>query len=217
MMLHDIFTFFLSIDQHLITLLTTHGSWAYAILFLIIFCETGLLVTPFLPGDSLLFIAGGLSSQTGLSLNVFYLFLLLVLASWLGNQVNYQLGRWCGPRVFSMKNKWFFSQAYLKKTHDFYEVHGKSTIILARFLPIIRTFAPFVAGVANMNYQIFTFYNFMSALLWIGSLLLCGYLLGHVSFVQLHLNIMIYGIVFLSILPGLVSYCRQKRTTSRSG
>lgn len=215
-MFHDLFTFFLSVDQHMIMLFTQYGSWAYAILFLIIFCETGLVVTPFLPGDSLLFIAGGLSSQTTFSLNVFYLFVLLVLASWLGNQVNYQIGKWCGPRVFSMKNKWFLKQAHLKKAHDFYEKHGKSTVILARFLPIVRTFVPFVAGVANMDYRVFTLFNFLSAVLWIGSLLLVGYMLGHVSFVQSHLNLMIYTIVLLSILPGLVSYYRQKRSEPRA-
>jgi membrane-associated protein len=208
-MLHTLIHFISSIDQQLITFVSAYGAWAYGLLFLIIFCETGLIVTPFLPGDSLLFIAGGLSTQAG-SLNIGYLFIVLVMASWLGNQVNYQVGNWIGSRVFAIKNSWLFKPQYLQHTHDFYLKHGKATIILARFMPIIRTFAPFVAGVAKMNLRVFTCFNLLSAVIWVGSLLLAGYLLGQVPLIQNHLNVMIYIIVFVSLLPGIITVLREQ-------
>lgn len=209
--MHTVIHFFLTLDQHLITLISNYGLWAYGLLFLILFCETGLIITPFLPGDSLLFIAGGLSSRPGSALVIGYLFLLLVLASCLGNQVNYQIGRWVGPRVFSMKHSWIFNQKHLRAAHDFYEQYGKMTILLARFMPIVRTFAPFIAGVADMNKRLFTWYNILSAILWVGSLLTAGYMLGQVAFIQKHLNVMIYGIIACSLLPSLLAYFRHSR------
>lgn len=200
--------FFLTIDQHLLAFVSSYGAWAYGVLFLIIFCETGLIVTPFLPGDSLLFVAGNIAAQPNHVIEITGLFILLVLASWLGNQLNYQVGYLIGPRVFKFKDSRWLNQRYLQEAHQFYEKNGKMTLILARFIPIIRTFVPFVAGVAAMNKWVFTLYNFLSAVLWIGLMLFAGYYLGRFHFVQAHFAYLIYGIIVISLMPSVWAFIR---------
>jgi len=206
--MQDFFSFLLSIDKQLVLWLSTLGPWTYLVLFLVIFCETGLVVTPFLPGDSLLFVAGSLATQP--SLNIFALLVLLIAASFLGNQLNYTLGRFIGPKVFRFKNSWLLNQKHLREAHQFYERHGKMTLIIARFIPIIRTFAPFVAGVGTMSLPLFTVYNAVSAVLWVGSLLMTGYFLGSIPFLQVHLSLVIYGIIVVSLLPVGVAFCNRR-------
>lgn len=188
----------LHLDKYLFVFVSSYGVWAYALLFLIIFCETGLVITPFLPGDSLLFVAGTIAAQDDQSLDITYLFLILVFASWLGNQVNYSLGYWLGERISTRP---WFNHAYLKDAHHFYQKHGKLTLILARFLPIIRTFVPFVAGLSVMNIRVFTLYNLLSALIWIGVMLFSGYFLGQIPIVKSNFVLFIYTIIFVSLLP----------------
>lgn len=215
-MLQDWLSLLLSIDKHLILWISTLGHWTYLVLFLVIFCETGLVVTPFLPGDSLLFVAGSVAAQQASALELPWLMFLLILASILGNQLNYVFGRWFGPRVFRFRDSWLLNQRYLHQAHQFYEHHGKATIILARFLPIIRTFAPFVAGVGSMNSFFFTLYNALSAVLWVGLMLIAGYFLGSLPFFQAHLSLVIYGIIVLSFLPALLSWLSRKVIGSTS-
>ena len=200
-----IFNYFLHIDVFLNTIVSTYGFWTYLLLFAVIFCETGLILTPFLPGDSLLFTAGSIAAQPGNPLNIFLLFTLLFLASILGNQINFLVGRVFGPRIFSAESSRLLNKKYLQKTHAFYEKHGRKTIIFARFLPIIRTFAPFVAGIGAMNLLRFSLYNLLSAFLWIGSLLSLGYFLGSIPIIKENFSLVIYGIILISILPPLLS------------
>lgn len=199
----DFLNFFLHIDQYLVSFVANYGLWTYALLFAIIFCETGLVVTPFLPGDSLLFAVGSLAAQTAQPLDILVLFALLALASVLGNQVNYLVGRFIGPKVFTARESWFFNPKHLERAHQFYETHGGITIVAARFLPIIRTFAPFVAGASRMKFQLFFLYNVLGAFLWIGSLLGCGYFFGSIPIVKENFVLVVYGIVLLSLLPML--------------
>lgn len=201
--LQHLFYLILHIDVFLNTFVSTHGSWAYCLLFAVIFCETGLIVTPFLPGDSLLFVAGSIAAQPGNPLSIVLLLVSLFLASLLGNQINFLVGRFLGPRIFSVENSWLLNKKYLEQTHIFYEKHGGKTIILARFLPIIRTFAPFVAGIGSMNVVHFSLYNVFSAFLWIGGLLGLGYFLGSIPIIKENFSLVIYGIIFLSLLPPL--------------
>lgn len=208
----DWFLFLLSIDKHLVLWISALGAWTYLVLFLVIFCETGLVVTPFLPGDSLLFVAGSIAAQRVGTLNIVTLLILLIIASCLGNQVNYMLGRWMGPKVFRFQDSWLLNQQYLHKAHRFYERYGKMTIILARFMPIIRTFAPFVAGVGTMSGLSFFLYNVLSAILWVTGMLMAGYFLGSIPFLQAHLSWIIYGIIVVSLLPTIAALF--KRTVS---
>ncbi|EHL31371.1 DedA family protein [Legionella drancourtii LLAP12] len=180
-------------------------------LFAVIFCETGLIVTPFLPGDSLLFAAGSIAAQSDNSFNAGILFLLLLLASILGNQINFLIGRALGPKIFSTNNSWLLNKNHLQETHVFYEKHGGKTIIFARFLPIIRTFAPFVAGIGAMKVLHFSLYNIFSAFLWIGSLLSLGYFLGSIPVVKENFALVIYGIIFISLLPPVITLLSRKK------
>ncbi|MBI3917863.1 MAG: DedA family protein [Betaproteobacteria bacterium] len=198
----------LHLDRHLLWVVENYGTWIYLILFLIIFCETGLVVTPFLPGDSLLFVAGTLAA-TG-SMYVHSLFAVLATASFLGDNTNYWIGRFAGPRVFRRKESWAFNPAHLERTRRFYEKYGAQTIVIARFMPIVRTFAPFVAGVGRMNYGRFLFYSFSGSVLWISSLTYSGYYFGNVPLVKQNLTLVIAGIVILSILPGVAQYLRSR-------
>lgn len=203
----------LHLDRHLQVLIQNYGVWIYLILFLIIFCETGLVVTPFLPGDSLLFVAGALAA-TG-QMYVHGVFALLVLASFSGDNTNYWIGRFFGPRVFSRKGSTLLNPAHLARTQQFYEKHGGKTIIIARFVPIVRTFAPFVAGIGRMTYPQFMMFAFGGAVLWIGSLVYAGYFFGNIPWVRSNLSLVIIGIVVLSILPGVIEFLRAK-TRSRA-
>jgi membrane-associated protein len=210
--LHPLIHNLLHLDTMLSNLASINSLWTYSILFLVIFCETGLIITPFLPGDSLLFAAGSLAAQTGQPLNILMLFVSLLMASFLGNQVNYSIGRLLGPKVFSSNRSWLFHKKHLFETRAFYERHGGKTIVFARFLPIIRTFAPFVAGVGQMNLMHFTAYNAISALLWIGSLLSLGYFLGSLPLIKEHFTVVIYGIIIVTLLPPLMTLlCRRMR------
>ncbi|MFJ1266966.1 DedA family protein [Legionella lytica] len=209
--LHQLIDYVLHIDIYLNTFVTTYGFWTYLALFAVIFCETGLIVTPFLPGDSLLFAAGSIAAQPDNSFNVIILFVLLFIASVLGNQLNFLIGRALGPRIFSANESWLLNKKHLHEAHVFYEKHGGKTIIFARFLPIIRTFAPFVAGVGTMKVVHFTLYNLVSALLWIGGLLSLGYFLGSLPVVKANFVLVIYGIIFVSLLPALFALLNKKK------
>lgn len=203
--------FILHIDVHLAELVAQYGIWVYAILFLILFCETGLVVTPFLPGDSLLFVAGALAALPGNDLNVHTMVALMVVAAILGDAVNYTIGRLFGDKLFSNPNSKIFRRSYLDKTHAFYERHGGKTIILARFVPIVRTFAPFVAGMGKMSYRHFAIYNVAGGLLWVLLFTYAGYLFGNFPVVQENLKLLIVAIILLSVLPGVIEVIRHRR------
>lgn len=207
--LQEFFQFLLNIDQYLLSFVEAYGALTYIVLFLILFCETGLVVFPFLPGDSLLFAAGSIAANSA-GLNIRVLFLLLIIASILGNKVNYLIGRFIGPKVFKAKESWLLNKKHLEEAHRFYERHGGKAIIFARFIPIIRTFAPFVAGVGYMNIQLFTFYNVVSGIVWVGTLLGAGYYFGSQPFVKTHFSTILYGIIFISLLPPLLAFAFQK-------
>ncbi|NYS28461.1 MULTISPECIES: DedA family protein [unclassified Pantoea] len=209
--LHFLVDFILHIDVHLAELVAQYGIWIYAILFLILFCETGLVVTPFLPGDSLLFVAGALAALPGNDLNVHIMAALLVVAAVLGDAVNYTIGRLFGERLFSNPNSKIFRRSHLDKTHAFYARHGGKTIILARFVPIVRTFAPFVAGMGHMSYRHFALFNVTGALLWVLLFSYAGYLFGDLPVVQENLKLLIVGIILVSILPGVIEVWRHRR------
>jgi len=202
------FDIVLHLDRHLQWLVSNYGVWIYLILFLIIFCETGLVVTPFLPGDSLLFVAGTLAA-TG-DIYVHGLFALLAAASFAGDNSNYWIGRLLGPRVFRREKSWAFNPDYLEVTQRFYERHGGKTIVIARFAPIVRTFAPFVAGIGRMRYERFLLYSFAGSVLWIGSLTYAGYFFGNIPVVRQNLSLVIVGIIIVSIMPGIVGFARSR-------
>jgi membrane-associated protein len=203
----ELVDFILHLDVHLNTIIQNFGIWTYLILFLIIFLETGIVITPFLPGDSLLFAAGSFAALG--SLNVFVLFIILTLAAILGDTLNYWIGHFIGPRAFS-GNVRFLKKEYLDRTHGFYEKHGGKTIILARFIPIIRTFAPFVAGVGAMDYPRFFFFNVIGAVLWVALFTFGGYFFGNLPFVRDNFTIVILAIIVISVLPGVFEFLRDK-------
>lgn len=213
--IHLVIDFILHIDVHLAELVAQYGVWVYGILFLILFCETGLVVTPFLPGDSLLFVAGALAALPGNDLNVHLMVFLMVAAAILGDAINYTIGRLFGERLFSNPNSKIFRRSYLDQTHKFYEKHGGKTIILARFVPIVRTFAPFVAGMGRMSYRHFAAYNVIGALVWVLLFTYAGYLFGNVPVVQENLKLLIVAIIVLSILPGVIEIWRHKRAAAK--
>jgi len=200
--------FVLHIDKYVGALAETFGLFTYAILFLIIFLETGLVITPFLPGDSLLFVLGAFSAQG--TFNVLLLFILLVIAAILGDSVNYWIGNYFGEKVFA--NSRFFRQEHLERTKEFYRKHGGKAIVLGRFAPIIRTFVPFVAGVGKMNYPRFLTYNILGAIVWIALFLFAGYFFGNLPLVEKNLTMIIYIIVVISFIPIILEYVRHKRS-----
>jgi membrane-associated protein len=201
--------FFLHLDEHLNQIVTTYGVWTHLILFAIVFAETGLVVTPFLPGDSLLFAAGALAALG--SLDLWLLVVLLIGAAILGDTVNYWVGAWIGPRAFS-GNVRFLRKDYLERTRAFYEKHGGKTIILARFVPIIRTFAPFVAGVGAMSYPRFIVYNIIGAVLWVGLFVPLGYFFGNMPTVKNNFSLVIFAIIGISVMPIAVEMFRARRS-----
>jgi membrane-associated protein len=200
--------FILHMDVHLKEIITDYGLWTYAILFVVIFIETGLVVTPFLPGDSLLFAAGSFAALG--ALNPVYLFLLLAFAALLGDTVNYSIGHYIGPRAFSGEIK-FLKQEHLVRTQEFYEKHGGTTIILARFIPIIRTFAPFVAGIGTMKYGRFIAFNVIGGLAWVAIFLSMGYFFGNIPFVQKNFELVIFAIIFISFIPPFYEFFKARR------
>jgi membrane-associated protein len=195
------------LDDHLLWVVQQYGAWIYALLFLIVFCETGLVVTPFLPGDSLLFVAGTIAAAGGM--NVHLLALLLVLAAVLGDSVNYALGRYLGPKVFR-QDSWLLRKEHLERTNRFFARHGGKTIVLARFVPIVRTYAPFVAGIGQMDYARFLSFNIIGALIWVILLTYAGYFFGNLPLVKDNLSLVIILIVLLSISPAIVEVVRQR-------
>jgi len=202
----------LHLDRHLQWLAANYGVWIYAILFLIVFCETGLVVTPFLPGDSLLFVAGTLAAAG--DMYVHGLFAVLATASFAGDNTNYWIGRYIGPRVFTRQKSAFFHPEHLARTQRFYEKYGAKTVFMARFVPIVRTFAPFVAGIGRMRYGRFLFYSFSGSIAWVGSLTYAGYYFGTVPAVKQNLSLVIVLIVLLSISPGVFEYLRHRARRS---
>ncbi|MBI5886644.1 MAG: DedA family protein [Deltaproteobacteria bacterium] len=205
----------LHLDVHLSAITDHYGLWTYAILFLIIFCETGLVVAPFLPGDSLLFAVGSLAAIDSLRLD--YLLVFLTVAAVLGDTVNYGIGRFMGPRVFAMEDSRVFKREYMDRTRAFYEKYGGKTIIFARFVPIIRTFAPFVAGVGAMKYRRFIFFNVAGGAAWIGILVCAGYFFGALSAVKKNFTMVIFIIIIISITPGIIEYLRHHRGGAGKG
>ncbi len=199
---------FMHLDKHLSLIIQSYGVWTYAILFLIIFCETGLVVMPLLPGDSLLFAAGAFAALG--AFDVYWLSALLALAAILGDTLNYWIGHYIGPRVFSRKDVRFLNREYLDRTHAFYEKYGGKTIIIARFVPIIRTFAPFVAGVGSMTYSRFIMYNIAGGLAWIAIFVAGGYFFGNLPIVRKNFTLVIMAIILISILPGIIEYIRHR-------
>ena len=207
--LHWFVDVILHLDQHLAELVQNYGTTTYIILFLIVFCETGLVVTPFLPGDSLLFAIGAISSIGGLDLGL--VMLLLCVAAIIGDTVNYHIGKYIGPRAFENKNSRIFKREYLERTERFFEKYGGKTIIIARFVPIIRTFAPFLAGVGTMSYRRFLVYNVVGGVFWVGSLTLAGYFFGELEIVKKNFSLVVFAIIFISILPAIIELIKAKR------
>ena len=208
--LHQFLSILLHLDKYIVSFVALHGAWTYLLAFAIIFCETGLVVVPFLPGDSLLFTLGSVVAQPQHPLSLMVLLLLLIVAAIAGNYVNYRIGRLMGPKVFTMPGTCLLNKKHLEETHRFYEKHGGKTIIYARFIPIIRTFAPFVAGISYMSISKFHLFNALSALLWISCLLIAGYFLGSITLVQENFTLVIYAIIGLSLLPPFIAFMHQK-------
>jgi len=202
---------FVHLDVHLAAMAQTLGPWLYVLLFAVIFCETGLVVTPILPGDSLLFAAGALAALDGSPLNVWLLGLLLFVAAVLGDASNYAIGKRMGPKVFAAEDSWLLNKKHLEHARAFYEKHGGKTIILARFIPIVRTFAPFVAGIGRMPYRRFGMFNVVGAFIWVWPFLLAGFWMGNQPVVKDNFHIIVVAIVIISVIPGVVEFIRAKR------
>lgn len=208
--LQTIIDIFLHLDKHLVQWTLQYGVWLYALLFLIIFAETGLVVAPFLPGDSLLFATGAVCALQDSALNVWIMIPLLIVAAVLGDAVNYSIGQKIGLRLFKNPNARILNQKNLDMTHAFYEKHGGKAVIIARFAPFVRTFVPFVAGVGSMTYKKFFSYNVIGGVLWIASFTILGFLFGNVPIVKKNFTLVIFGIIFLSILPGIIEFLKHK-------
>lgn len=204
-----IFDIFIHLDRYLSLVIRVYGLWTYLIIPVVVFCETGLVVTPFLPGDSLLFAAGAFSAAG--DLRVAFVYLLVAAAAIAGNVVNYQIGYFAGPRVFHKESSRLFNVEYLRKTHAFYEKYGAATIIIARFLPIIRSFAPFVAGIGRMNYFKFSVYNVVGSLAWVSLFVLGGYYFGNIPAVRRHFSMVIMAIIVISVLPSVITYLKHRK------
>jgi membrane-associated protein len=213
--IQDILEFLLHLDRHLFDLCSQYGAWVYAILFVIVFCETGLVVTPFLPGDSLLFAVGSLAAINALDLPTSIV--LLCLAAVLGDTANYWIGNYVGPKVFQKENSRLLNKEYLVRTHRFYEKHGGKTIIIARFLPIIRTFAPFVAGIGSMTYRRFLLFNVVGGALWVLLFETAGYFFGSVPLVKNNFSLVIIALVLIPGIPSLVEVIRMQLKKRRAG
>ena len=207
-LIQTFFDIFMHLDKHLGAVIQAYGIWSYLILFLIIFCETGLVVTPILPGDSLLFAAGAFAAAG--ALDVRWLFILLTIAAIAGDTLNYWIGSYLGPKIFHKEEVRFLNREYLDRTHRFYEKHGGKTIIIARFMPIIRTFAPFVAGIGKMTYVRFVSYNIVGGVVWIAAFIFGGYFFGNIPVVKKNFTLVILAIIFLSILPGIIEFVRHR-------
>lgn len=212
-LIQSLIDFILHIDKHLVEIVSNYQTWTYLILFVIIFAETGFVVTPFLPGDSLLFAAGAIIAKPESGLNIFLMWILLIIAAIIGDMVNYMIGDYIGPRAFSGKYK-LLKKEYLDKTQDFYIKHGGKTIIYARFIPIIRTFAPFIAGVGTMSYGRFASYNVIGGILWVTSFLFIGYFFGGLPVIKQNFTYVIFAIIVLSLLPPIIELLRGSKKKS---
>jgi len=208
-LIKDFIDILLHLDKHLDLVIRNYGFWTYGIFFLIIFLETGLVVTPFLPGDSLLFAAGAFAALG--SLDTKWVIMLLSIAAIAGDTLNYWIGHIVGPKVFSKEKSRFLNKEYLNRTHQFYERYGGKTIILARFIPIIRTFAPFVAGIGSMTYGRFITYNIVGGIAWVVFFVLGGYFFGNIPSIKQNFSLVIAAIIFLSILPGIIEFLRHRK------
>jgi len=211
--LTTLFYSILALDQTLASIAAEYGPWLYALMFAVIFAETGLVVTPFLPGDSLLFIAGTVVASAGLNIHV--LVPLLLLAAVLGDSVNYSIGHYIGPRIFDKPDSRWFKQDHLRRTQAFYDKYGGVTIIIGRFIPIIRTFAPFLAGVAGMDYRRFFAFNVVGGILWVGLLVYAGYVFGNIPWVKDNLTWIVIGIVVVSLIPAVVTFMKERGSSKR--
>jgi membrane-associated protein len=209
--LHQLIDIFLHLDAYLDSWGTAIGPLLYVVLFLVIFCETGLVVMPFLPGDSLLFAAGALAARPGFPLEIWWVVLLLCVAGVLGNMVNYWIGYRVGPKVFTSESSKLFNKKYLLKAQAFYERYGGKTIVLARFVPIIRTFAPFVAGIGKMSYTRYTVYNLLGTLPWVGGFAFGGYFFGNLPTVKRNFHFVVVAIIVISVMPAVIGYIRERR------
>lgn len=202
----------LHLDKYLTVIIKSYGIWTYALIFLIIFCETGLVVTPFLPGDSILFATGALAS-IGV-LKIFPLFIVFYLAAVIGDTANYHIGQKIGNKILDKENVKYINKEHLKKAHNFYKKHGSMTIVLGRFIPIIRTFVPFVAGIGEMTYPKFITYNMLGALLWVSLFLGGGYFFGNLPFINAHFSYILIAIIVISVIPGILAFIKEKRNGS---
>ena len=208
-MLTQLFDYVLHLDKHLSFIIENYGLWCYLIFFLVTFCETGLVVTPFLPGDSLLFALGTLAASG--SLEVASIFILLSIAAVAGDSANYAIGKYFGHVILRHQGKWFLKKEHIDRTHGFYEKYGAKTIVIARFVPIVRTFAPFIAGVGNMTYLKFFSYNVIGGLLWVTLFIFGGYFFGNIPVVKRNFSLVIFAIIILSIMPAVIEIIREKR------
>lgn len=215
-LLAQVWDIFLHLDVHLNAWAGTLGPWLYVVLFAVVFCETGLVVTPFLPGDSLLFAAGALASRAGSPINLWVLIPVIFAAAVIGDSVNYEIGKWLGPKVFTRKDSWLLNQNHLHKAHTFYEKYGGKTIILARFIPIIRTFAPFVAGIGKMTYLHFISYNIIGAAAWVLLFVFGGYWFADLPLVQNHFHYVIVAIIVISVLPAVYEVWAERRKSKKN-
>lgn len=203
---------FLHLDKYLMTVTQDYGSWTYGMLFLIVFCETGLVVTPFLPGDSLLFAAGAISALG--SLSIFKLIIVIFFATLIGDNVNYHLGKFIGKKIIEKENSRLIKKEHIEKTQGFYDKHGGSAVILARFIPIVRTFAPFVAGVGNMKYLKFLSFSMVGSLLWVSVCSMAGFFFGSLPFVKENFSIVVLAIISISLIPAVVTFIKEKKSAS---
>lgn len=205
----NIIDFVLHINEYIYYIIQNYGTWVYLIFFLVVFCETGLVVVPFLPGDSLLFASGAFAAIG--SLDIKFVFLIFLAAAVLGDTVNYHIGKFLGPKVFSSEHTRFLNKEQLERTHKFYQKHGGVTIIIARFMPFIRTFAPFVAGIGDMSYLKFLSFNFVGGAAWVSLFVFTGFFFGNIPFVKENFSTIVYAIIFISVLPALITYLKNRR------
>ncbi len=214
-LLKSIIDIFLHLDRYLNEIIGNYGTWTYLILFAVIFCETGLVITPFLPGDSLLFAFGALAATEGSPLNIGILFAIIVIAATLGDTTNYFIGSYLGPKVFKQEHSRFFKKEYLLRTQKFYDKYGGKTIIIARFVPIVRTFSPFVAGIGKMGYLRFISYSICGTLLWTLICLFGGYFFGNIAIVKKNFSIAVLAIIFISLLPAIIEFLRSRYSSEK--
>lgn len=214
--LTNLLNIFLHLDVHLNSWAAALGPWLYVVLFLIIFSETGLVIAPYLPGDSLLFAVGALAATEGSPISIFWIWLLLSVAAVLGDAANYSIGKWIGPKIFSRQDSWLLNKKHLLEAHQFYEKYGGKTIIIARFVPIVRTFAPFVAGIGTMTYPRFALYNVVGGVAWTTSFLMAGYHFAGLPIIKSNFHFVILAIIIISCIPPIVEFLKAKKASRQA-